>query len=237
MDGVSRRDMPWYPRIRLEQMTLSFFNSFSPVVRTIRADVQSETVEPTDLLSRAQKGDGDAFCELCRVFEARLLRQATAICGDAAQADDLAQETLLEAWKSILRYNGKCKFFTWLCSIMMNRYKNSRRQSRNQPIALSDLHGSDRDGAERMMNNLADSAPMPDQMTMVTERAVRLRAGLDRLSDKHRTVIYLRFYVDDSLEGIASALGCSVGTVKSRLFNALEKLRRIASHQEIEENV
>lgn len=217
-------------------MTLSFFNSFSPVVRTIRADVQTETVEPTDLLSRAQRGDSDAFCELCRVYEARILRQAAAICGDTALAEDLAQETLVEAWKSIRRYNGKCKFFTWLCSIMMNRYKNVRRQSRNQPIALSDLHGSDREGAERMMNNLADTAPMPDQMTLVTERAVRLRAGLNRLSDKHRTVIYLRFYVDDSLDGIASALGCSVGTVKSRLFNALEKLRGIASHQEIEEN-
>jgi RNA polymerase sigma-70 factor, ECF subfamily len=219
-------------------MTLSSFNTFSPVVRTIlRADGQTETVEPIDLLSRAQKGDGDAFCELCRVYEARLLRQATVVSGDAAQAEDLAQETLVEAWKSIRRYNGKCKFFTWLCSIMLNRHKNVRRQSRNRPIALSDLHGSDREGAERMMNNLADSALMPDQITLATERAARLRAGLDRLSDKHRTVIYLRFYVDDSLEGIASALGCSIGTVKSRLFNALERLRRMASHQEIEGDV
>lgn len=218
-------------------MTLLSFNTFSPVVRTIlRADVQTETVEPIDLLSRAQKDDGDAFCELCRVYEARLLRQATMICGDATQAEDLAQETLLEAWKSIRRYNGKCKFFTWLCSIMMNRHKNVRRQARNRPIALSDLHGSDREGAERMMNNLADSAPMPDQTTLATERAVRLRADLDRLSDKHRMVIFLRFYVDDSIEGIASALGCSVGTVKSRLFNALDKLRGMASRQKIEED-
>ncbi|HKS38402.1 MAG TPA: sigma-70 family RNA polymerase sigma factor [Verrucomicrobiae bacterium] len=218
-------------------MTLSSFNTFSPVVRSIlRADAQAETAGSTDLLSRAQNGDGDAFCELCRAYEVRLLRQATALSGDAAQAEDLAQETLLEAWKCIRRYNGKCKFFTWLCSIMMNRYKNVRRQSRNRPIALSDLHGSDREGAERMMNNLADCALMPDQMTLVAERAVRLRAGLDRLSAKHRAVIYLRFYVDDSIEGIASALGCSVGTVKSRLFNALERLRGIASHQEFEED-
>lgn len=217
-------------------MTLSSFNSFSPVLRTIRADVQSETVEPTDLLSRAQQGDGDAFCELCRIHEARILRQATAICGDPVLAEDLAQETLFEAWKSIRRYNGKCKFFTWLCSIMMNRCRNFRRQSRNRPIALSDLHGPDREGAERVLNNLADTAPMPDQSTLVTERAVRLRENLDRLSDKHRAVIYLRFYVDDSLEGIAAALGCSVGTVKSRLYNALENLRGIASRQKMEEH-
>jgi len=236
MDGVFRRNMPCSARTRLEQMTLSCFNSLSPVVRTTRADVQTETVEPTELLSRAQQGDGDAFCELCRVHEARILRQATAICGDPALAEDLAQETLVEAWKSIRRYNGKCKFFTWLCSIMMNRFKNVRRQSRNRPVALSGLHGSDRHGAERMMNNLADNSPMPDQMTLLVERAARLREGLNLLSEKHRTVIYLRFYVDDSLEGIAAALGCSVGTVKSRLYNALEKLRRIAAPREIDEN-
>ena len=81
------------------------------------------------------------------------------------------------------------------------------------------------------MSNLADSALPPDQMTLVAERAVRLRACLDRLSDKHRAVIYLRFYVDDSLAGIASALGCSVGTVKSRLFHALENLRTMTTAQ------
>jgi RNA polymerase sigma-70 factor (ECF subfamily) len=217
-------------------MTLSFFNSLRVAVRTNRADVETETVEPTDLLSRAQRGDNEAFCELCRTYEARILRQANSICWNSALAEDLAQETLVEAWRSIRRYNGRCKFFTWLCSLMMNRYKNIRRQSRHQPIAFSELHGPDRDGAERIMNNLADNAPLPDQMTLLVERAVRLREGLNRLSDKHRTVIYLRFYVDDSLEGIAAALGCSVGTVKSRLFNALEKLRGMAAHQEVEEN-
>ena len=52
-----------------------------------------------------------------------------------------------------------------------------------------------------------------------------MRNCIEALPPKHRQVIYLRFYVDDSLEGIAAALGCSVGTVKSRLFHALDKLR------------
>ena len=212
-------------------MTLSFLNSLSPVVRTNRADVQTDTVELIDLVSRAQRGDSDAFCELCRAYEARLLRQATAICRDTALAEDLAQETLLEAWKSIGRYNGKCKFFTWLCSIMINRRKNVLRRARNQPMTLSELHGSDRERTETVMNNIADNALMPDQWALVAEQAVRLRGCLERLSDKHREVVYLRFYVDDSFEGIATALGCSVGTVKSRLFHALEKLRTMTSAQ------
>lgn len=65
-------------------------------------------------------------------------------------------------------------------------------------------------------------------------RAELFRACADSLPPKQRQVVYLRFYVDDSLEAIASAVGCSVGTVKSRLFYALEKLRRmkiVASEQ------
>jgi len=59
------------------------------------------------------------------------------------------------------------------------------------------------------------------------ERAAAIRTSLDRLPAKLREVIVLRFYADDSLEGIAAALGCPVGTVKSRLFHGLESLRRM----------
>ena len=60
---------------------------------------------------------------------------------------------------------------------------------------------------------------------MLREQATLVRECIQTLPTKHQQVIYLRFYVDNSLEGIADALGCSVGTVKSRLFHALDKLR------------
>jgi RNA polymerase sigma-70 factor (ECF subfamily) len=64
-------------------------------------------------------------------------------------------------------------------------------------------------------------------MAQQIERNLLLQQSIGKLPAKHREVIHLRFFVDDSLEGIAAALNCSVGTVKSRLFNALEKLRVI----------
>jgi RNA polymerase sigma-70 factor (ECF subfamily) len=67
----------------------------------------------------------------------------------------------------------------------------------------------------------------PDAAAQLQEEAARLRQCVEALPRKHQQVIYLRFYVDDSLESIAAALGCSLGTVKSRLFHALEKLRRM----------
>jgi RNA polymerase sigma-70 factor (ECF subfamily) len=185
--------------------------------------VQIETTDSRSLLAQAQQGDAEAFCELCRVYEARLLRQATALCGDATMAEDLAQDTLFEAWKCIGRYNGQCQFFTWLCAILLNRFRNVLREKR--PVALSSLSASGQDGVEGLLDNLADHGSRPDQMTEASERAAFLRECVWKLPARQREVIHLRFYVDDSLEGIAAALGCSVGTVKSRLFHALQKLR------------
>lgn len=191
------------------------------------------SVPQTDtLMERAQAGDSDAFCEICRAHETRLLRQAHSLCGDSSQAEDLAQETLVEAWKSLRRYNNQCLFFTWLCAILLNRYKSSFRA--HPPIAISTLSGSDQENFRNTMENLADSTIPPDQTTEDNERRALIRQCIDDLPEKQRQVIYLRFYVDDSLDSIAAALGCSVGTVKSRLFNALERLRTMkALHSQI----
>jgi RNA polymerase sigma-70 factor (ECF subfamily) len=87
------------------------------------------------------------------------------------------------------------------------------------------LIGRDQDRARGVLASLADHSPGPDKAAEEAELAACLHDCLQRLPEKHREVVYLRFYVDDSLEGIAAALGCSVGTAKSRLFYGLEKLR------------
>ncbi len=175
------------------------------------------------LLDLAQAGDAEAFGELCRSYEAPLLRQALTLCGNLALAEDLAEDSLVEAWRCVRRYNGRCQFFTWLCAILLNRYRNTLREKR--PFPFSTLS---RDHQDEIQNRITDSPnrePAPDETVQLRERAEQVRKCIAALPAKHQQVIYLRFYVDDSLEGIAAALGCSVGTVKSRLFHALEKLR------------
>jgi RNA polymerase sigma-70 factor, ECF subfamily len=71
-----------------------------------------ESPDSQGLLERARAGDAEAFGELCRMHETGLLRQATALCGNATLAEDLAQDTLVEAWRCLPRYNGRCQFFT-----------------------------------------------------------------------------------------------------------------------------
>jgi RNA polymerase sigma-70 factor (ECF subfamily) len=199
-------------------MELSSFLGYDGNVFSLNPTfVETEIPQTPSLLEQARAGDAEAFGEICHVHETRLLRQAVALCGNLTLAEDLAQDTLVEAWQCLRRYNGRCQFFTWLCAILLNRYRNALRANRLQPA--SDF--------EKQTGHLPDPSALPDQAVERREQEALVRQCIQNLPPKHQQVIYLRFYVEDSLEGIAAALGCSVGTVKSRLFHALEKLRKM----------
>ncbi len=151
------------------------------------------------------------------------MRQAFALCRDECQAQDLAQETLAEAWKSIRRFNGQCQFGTWLCSILLHRHKSALRRSRW--LTLWTRPGGDKE--DRAVERIRDPGVGPDTGAALSERARLVLQTIDRLPGRQREVVFLRFYADESLAGIAAALNCSVGTVKSRLFHALENLRHM----------
>jgi RNA polymerase sigma-70 factor, ECF subfamily len=187
--------------------------------------VESEPPDLRSLLALARGGDAEAFSQVYRAVATRLLRQALALCGNVSQAEEMTQDTLVEAWRHLPRYNGRCQFFTWLCAILLHRYHNSLRDKTLQP--WSALGRQAREEFAQALESLPDPASLPDEAAELRERNALVRQCIDSLPAKQQQVIYLRFYVDDSLEGIAAALGCSVGTVKSRLFHALEKLRRM----------
>ncbi len=180
-----------------------------------------------DLISRAQAGDSEAFDILCREHGGRLLRQAIGLCGDASVAEDLVQETLLAAWRSISRFNGCCRFFTWLCSILIHRHQNLLRKRWPRPFSF--LCGDEIDSTNNFLARTPDPGPTPGMQTEGAEQAALVLRSLEKLPPKLREVVYLRFYAEESLEGIAAVLGCPVGTVKSRLFHGLERLRQMKS--------
>jgi RNA polymerase sigma-70 factor (ECF subfamily) len=185
--------------------------------------VQTTLADGGGLLAQARAGDAEAFGELCRVYETRLVRQAMVLCGDAVLAEELAQDTLVEAWRCLRRYNGRCQFFTWLCAILLNRYRTTLRSKRT--VSLAALAEPEHDEHTDGFSHLASHEAAPDQAAGDRDEAALLQKCIAALPAKHQQVIHLRYYLEDSLEGIAAALGCSVGTVKSRLFHALEKLR------------
>lgn len=177
--------------------------------------------------SLARAGDAEAFCRLIEPLQTRLLRQATALSRDVSAAEDLVAETLVEAWKSLARYDESCRFSTWLYAILLHRYQKSVRRARARPMPLAWLPIFRREQlmAKREQVHATELSPMEE--IMQDEDSALLRQYIDRLSEKHREIILLRFYEDASLPDMARVLGCPPGTVKSRLHHALEQLRKM----------
>ena len=181
-----------------------------------------QIVEPTEtteeeLIDRAQKGNVEAFSSLMEGVQPRLLAQAIVFCGDPDQARDLVQETMIAAWKSLNRYDGSCQLFTWLYVILQRQHGRARgwfSRRLPSPTAEQILAGSRREATVVT----SDSEIGPDESEI-------LRTIVATLPPKHREVIRLRFYADASEAETASALGISIGTVKSRMHHALKKLQ------------
>jgi RNA polymerase sigma-70 factor (ECF subfamily) len=190
-------------------------------------DDRTEVAAPGELLTRARAGDAPAFCRLTGPLQARLLRQAAALAGDLSAAEDLVSETLVEAWKSLDRYDETCRLSTWLYAILLHRRQKLARRARSRPLSLAWLPAFHRDGLAARQENLPSPEPSPSDNAEKNEISLQLRHCIDRLPGKHRRVILLRFFEDASLPDMARVLGCSVGTVKSRLHHALEKLRKM----------
>jgi RNA polymerase sigma-70 factor, ECF subfamily len=181
----------------------------------------------SELLARTRAGDAHSFCLLIEPLQARLLRQAAALTGDLSLAEDVVSETLIEAWKSFSRYNESCQLSTWLYAILLHRYQKSVRRARSRPIALALLSLFEARDSRQRQENIVAPGPSPAEAAAQNEFFARLRQCIELLPKKHARVILLRFFEDASLPDMAAVLGCSVGTVKSRLHHALEKLRKM----------
>jgi len=190
-------------------------------------DDRAEIIETGESLARARAGDAEAFCRLTEPLQTRLLRQAAALSGDLSAADDLVAETLVEAWKSLARYDESCRFSTWLYAILLHRCQKWTRRARSRPVALARLPVFERDDLAARQENVPSPEPSPAEDAARNENSALMREWLARLPDKHRQIILLRFFEDASLPDMARVLGCPLGTVKSRLHHALEKLRKI----------
>jgi len=190
-------------------------------------DDRPEVSDTRELFDRARAGDAEAFCSLIEPLQTRLLRQAAALSGDLSLAEDLVSETLVEAWKSFSRYNESCRLSTWLYAILLHRWQKSVRRSRSRPISFAWLSRLEADELHQQQENIPSPEHSPAETAARAETFLQLRVCVDRLPEKHRHVILLRFFEDASLPDIAAVLDCSVGTVKSRLHHALEKLREM----------
>jgi RNA polymerase sigma-70 factor, ECF subfamily len=169
-----------------------------------------------DLINRARAGEASAFQRLAQRHAAHLWRSALVLGGDGHWAEDLVQETLIEAWRCLPRFDGRCQLSTWLYGILRHRFLKGRRRARNVTASAPDA-----------LVRMPSAGPMPDCAAEASEDALRIRHAVASLPEEHRLVVELRFFAGATLDEIAATLGCPLGTVKSRLHNSLTKLRQM----------
>lgn len=182
----------------------------------------------TALLQRAKRGDGAAFDALVLRHQQVVFAVALRMLGDRAEAEDVAQDAFVRAWRGLGMFRQEAKLSTWLIAITVNLCRNRRRwwaRRRRILVASLDDPRETMDGA--VAQEVPDASPSPSAMAERREREQQLLSGLQLLGDVERSVIILRDLQACSYEEIAMAMGCRIGTVKSRLSRARLRLRAL----------
>jgi RNA polymerase sigma factor (sigma-70 family) len=178
--------------------------------------VESTPDREAHLIERARHGDVPAFEELVRMHQDVAFRTAWVASGGVDDAEDAAQEGFMKAFAALPRFRPGAPFRPWLLTIVANEARNRRRSaSRREALALRVPDVDIGSGTE---------ASSPEVAVLASERRQTLLDALSRLSDADREVVSLRYLLELSEAETAAALGVAVGTAKSRLSRALNRL-------------
>jgi len=186
--------------------------SFSAPMQTNTVTVASET--PESLIARiAEMRDREAYAELFRRFAPRVKAFVLGQGLTAAEAEDLAQDALLNVWRKAHQFDpSRATAVTWIYSIARNLRIDAARKAKRVKALPEDLWQG-------------DPEPGADQLLVDAQSARSLSVLIDTLPPEQKTILRLSFYEDLSHGDIAKALSIPLGTVKSRLRLAMMRLR------------
>ena len=173
--------------------------------------------EPSRLVSECIAGNQAAIESLVRQYETGVFRLALSIVGDEADANEITQETFIAALKSLRTYQDKKSFKAWLYTIALNF---SRSHLRKRKII------------ERLRTTVGvifqvekQKQASPEDAVIRTENEAAIWAELNKLDERHRTVVVLRYFHELSISEISEIMEVNEGTIHSRLHTARERLR------------
>lgn len=182
------------------------------------------SLQDRKLVRRLRQRDEDAFCELVRVYQHKVFNVIYRILGDRAEAEDVAQEVFVSVFKHIDGFRGDSKFSTWIYRIATNHARNRlkylARRSYRDHQNFEDAHDSVKESSP-----LSGTIDRPDDHLLGKELEQVIQAGLESLSEIHRTILVLRDVEHLSYQEIAEIVELPEGTVKSRLFRARVALK------------
>jgi len=187
------------------------------------AQFQSNEAE-SDLIRRVQDGDPDAFYELVRPYERAVFVAALSIVENHADAEEVAQEAILKAFKGLPRFRQEAKFSTWLIQITINEARLRIRKDRRHLYESLDEPHTDEDG-DYSPKDFADWREVPSEALQLKQLREALKRGLASLPQKYREVLILRDVEHLNIQETAQVLGITEGSVKTRLLRARLQMR------------
>ncbi|MCB1669775.1 MAG: sigma-70 family RNA polymerase sigma factor [Pseudomonadales bacterium] len=173
-----------------------------------------------ELISAAQAGNIAAFERLVRPVERQMLAVAAGIARNADDADDIFQEAMISAFRSISRFNGASQFSTWLHRIVVNASLSHRRRLKRLWRHSADLHEG-----EEYEEQHCHGAHTPEQSMLSAELNAQLNTALATLSERERIAFVLCHQQEFRIREAAEIMEASENSIKVYLFRAREKLR------------
>jgi RNA polymerase sigma-70 factor, ECF subfamily len=175
-------------------------------------------MDEKEIIRLSREGNGEAFGLLVERYKTKVFNLAYAWTQDRTAADDLAQEVFIKTYFSLPKFKFRSEFGTWLYRVALNHIKDYLRKNKNKMKEISlEVLGE--------IDLTAENVSAREEEQAVEKRNALVQAALQRLPEKHRTILTLRDIQGLSYEEIAGILGLSHGTVDSRLFRARKKLR------------
>jgi RNA polymerase sigma-70 factor, ECF subfamily len=173
------------------------------------------------LVRAARRGDMAAFEELVARHRDKIFARAYSMMRNEEEAVDLSQEAWVKGWQRLRQFQGESSFGTWMTRIVINLCLDQLRKQKRQRTESIEAMDEESGGVERQMPVVTAN---PTAGLERVELRQRIDRALGQLSYEHRTVLVLHEFEEMEYKAIARTMGCSIGTVMSRLFYARRKL-------------
>ena len=174
------------------------------------------------LVRRVQRGERGAYDLLVLKYQHKVVKLVMRYLRDPADAEDVAQEAFIKAYRALPQFRGDSAFYTWLYRIAINTAKNALAARERQPVSYEFDTQQGEDGPD-MISRLKDPET-PEGLALTEEIRETVNAAIVALPEDLRTAIVLRELEGLSYEEIAASMDCPVGTVRSRIFRAREAI-------------
>ena len=181
-------------------------------------------LEEKDLIKKAKDGNRASLEVLLKESYPIVFGYLMKLCRNEEIAKDITQDVMVKAIVSFKNFRGNSKFSTWLVSIAINQFKDINRK--NQFFVAENIDNK----MDQINNHHGNSIESAEDIFIKKNESAQIMSIIDDLPEAQKQTFILKHFYDFSYEEIAKVLKCPIGTVRSRLFNGIKKIREILSH-------